>query len=1161
MPIAEILRDCLAANGLTKADGRPLYRYEASDEAITSLAEMLRPRLHGNVPLDRAESAGFCLVLAKRGVPTLNADALSWPTLVRAALGNLPEATMNGNAFRAYTDSGMGWWSRTPIRVATGTRWLTTLWCEGAGPLNLIQREYNAVRTFFSEVLRVHTEYPARDLDAVIEEEDHRLPSTLRNELVRDLTREVVQEATTVRDTLALHGVQHDPLQWLAANDPSWSSRWPFPISDENSGVIELLVGLIRQRPPPSPAVIQISTVLEAVQQGVYELRRILHSPARISQQQLQQLAGTGDGATTVMASQQWWKLAAGNAEYDAAKVIRPSGTNDFTVVPQSSRGIHGSDACRQINLVSRRGAQTLFTSSALPGSNALPDGLWVFSEPVHGSQWRFVGSGSHATQHPTLLFALPAEQPPDFNGEGVVESIGKVRDSEPPRTVYRLAGDIDLFFQDGGGIARLRTRAAAAQTTWLTLRGKSMTLGFGGSLVWCGLPTLCEIDDSGTLIRPIQASDLEWRPSGSLQWTTVTNPDHCLGRIQIRYAEDDTVLYRQELAVLPKAFAIHSRGTTQPRTGIVSLHGLQPAPQRITPAQVDAALQVTVESEHDAAMLTATSESGRETPPTFRCRISWTENRSAELEIATPVSDIFVCDAAGRRCQLPGPIPVQLLDGLYLRATYPTQYSPVIVDNEEQTWAALSLDAPDGTSYTLPLSCIAERARGLLAVQDWNGGVVTLRVRRFAASAVGQVSLRVARTAGQLHLECDPDGTRTIGVPEAARTQPWLRTDLRLELSRLATFDAPISDDACQQVNDHAWRIDSHKLPPEGVLATVRGLGDVCLTPVFVPPASPQIMAEQLPHAPTAFDTIVRMQGDADRFTAWRELLRTMSFDSAHPDWGNLVSLLAHATTLPETTYNVVEALATLPQAAAACVVRNQTPPLFWQFMERLSFLWSLVPLSSWIQAVHRHAIHVRGLSPTTDLWTPTMQKFVSSTLRSGPQCMRPIVDCLALLPELLPQTAYMHLEERAQPENLRFQQLPAPLRASLVEPLASRLIEEAANSRWPGGQHEWLGNEHVLHMLEAFGIQHGLLGEGMGYRRAVICAPLCAASRVVHGNALERDTVRDMIRYRAFDREWYDEMQSLAVYYLLSRRLVAETDLLATFLHVSFDEDVNEG
>jgi hypothetical protein len=425
----------------------------------------------------------------------------------------------------------------------------------------------------------------------------------------------------------------------------------------------------------------------------------------------------------------------------------------------------------------------------------------------------------------------------------------------------------------------------------------------------------------------------------------------------------------------------------------------------------------------------------------------------------------------------------------------------------------------------------------------------------------MGQVSLRVARTAGQVYLESNHDGTCTISVPETTRTQPWLRADLRMELSRLAHFDAPLSDDACQQVDDHAWRIDSHKLPTEGVLATARGLGDVCLTPVFVPSTAAQVMAEQIPHEPIAFDTIVRMQGDTDRFAAWRELLRTMSLDSAHPDWENLVSLLANATTLPETTYNVVEALAQLPKAAAACVVRNQTPPLFWQFMERLSFLWSLVPLSAWIQAVHRHATHVRGLSPTIDLWTPTVQKFMSSTLRSGPRCMRPIVDCLALLPELLPEKAYMHLEERARADNLHFQQLPAVIRASLVEPLASRLIEESANNKWPSQKHEWLGNEHVLHLLQAFGIEHGFLGEGWGYRRSVICAPLFAASRVVHSQALDSDTARDMICYRAFHREWYDEMQSLAVYYLLSRRLIAEPHLLATFIQDSFDEDVDEG
>ncbi len=1157
----DILRKCLEGNNLQRPDGRPLYRYDVSDEATANLAGLLQLRLSGDHPLDRTESAGFCLVLAKRGVPILNADALTWPALVRAGLGYMPDAAMNGNTFRAYTDAGMGWWGRTPIRVAAGTRWLTTLWCEGAGPLNLIQRDYNAVRTFFHEVLRVHTEYPTRDLDAVIEEEDHRLPDTLRNGLVRDLTREVVREATKVRDLLTAGGGAHDPLQWLSANDPSWFSRWPFAINDGNSEVIALLLGLIRQRPRTATALIQISTVLETLQQSVFELRRTLQTPARISTQSLLQLAEI-DAAS--VPPQQWWILAAGTSEHDTAKVVRSSGENDFRVVPLSSRGICGTHACRQIKLVSRRGSQPLFTSSSLPGSNALPEGLWVFVQQDDGAQWRFVGSGSCTTQHPTLLFALPTQQSLDFDGQGSCEAVGSVRGCEPSRTVYRLSGDIDLFLPDAGGIARLRTNAVGPQaSTWFTLRGKSMTLGFGGTFVWCGLPTLCEIDGSGTLMREIPLAELEWRPTGAKGWARVQNRDFCLGRIQIRYAEDEAVLYRQEMVVLPQECEIHLRGTTQPRTATVRLRGLHPPAPQITPSQVDDAVEVSVDCTHSTALLTVTSVAGREVPPTFRCRFSWPESRSAEVDIATPVSDVSICDTAGRRSHLPGPIPVQLLDGLYLRAAYPTPCSPVIVDADGLKWAELYPDSPDGASYTLPLSTIAERARGLLATQDSNDGVVVLRVRKSAAVAAGQVLFRISRTAGRLLFKQAPDGECLIEVPENARQQPWLQGDIRLELSRLTQLDVPLSDSLCRQLNTHSWQIASHALPSEGVLATARGLSDVCLTPVFVPSSVPQIPAVQLTNKPLVFNDIVQMQSEAERFVTWRGLLRDMSLDPAHSDWENLIALLAHATTLPETTYNVVEALSTLPQAAAACVVRNQTPLLFWKFMERLSFLWSLVPLSSWIQAVHRHATYVRGISPTIDLWTPTVQKFVSCTLRSGQHCMRPILDCLARCNDLLPEASYINLDDRPHPENVTAQLPPGFLQNNVVQPLASRLVDESANNTWPTGQHAWLNNEHVGHLLEAFGIQHGFLGAGVGYRRAVICAPLFAAARVAYGHAIDIDkaTVRDMIRYRAFDRDWYDEMQSVAVYYLLSRRLAAENDLLTTLASQPCTEGVQEG
>ena len=1152
MPIEKLLTSCLQHAGVTRADGRPLYRYAVPDIELSTLADALRQRLHNQMPLDRSECAAFCLVVAKLGVPQLNADALRWAPILRASLGDGAAELIGDTFLRQYADNGLGWWGRPLIRVATSTRYLSTLWCEGGGPVNLIQRDYSVMRTFFSEVLRIHTEYPHRDLAAVIEEEQYRLRETLQNEPVRLLTRDVVCEAKRIRNTLHAHNINDDQIEWLDTNDRDWRSRWPFSLNDDNEIIVNFLAGLIQEKPAFREGTsVVVNTVLDPLSNTSFRLRRFLSTPNTLSVQQLSAVASLSEENVADLPNQQWWKLVSSGEQRDAATITRNIGRQDFQVRRETDLGICGDNARRELTLVSQRGTKQLFASTVITGSDAMPEDLWVFDEPSDGQLPRFVGGGSHRTRCDSILFAMPADQRPDCRHGVGPTHVGTIADCVPSWAVYRLKGDVQLFLENDACVVHLQTNVDKATNRWFVLHGTTTTLGFGGSTVWCGLPQVHEVDDTGAVQQVIPRAHLEWRVAGGAFWNTVTDEAACLGGIQIRYVKDGFVLYRQNLLVLPPEFKIRWHGSDEARAAYVVFSGLHTAPSSVMAASTDT-LNLSTEAAAAIARFKVTGIAMTTPSPTFKCRLAWTGNRTAELVVASPVPDICVVDAANRRCHLPGPLPVSLLgDGLFLRACFPAPCVPVLVDQDGQVWASLQSESEGSTTYVLPLSGISDRARCHLAAEPTNDGYVRLFVRQ-RQSAQNEVELRIARSAGQLELDNEGEPTQLIRVPEHVKQQPWFsgpHTSPRLEFVRLAHFDDPLAEAILAPSFGYSWTINRNAIPIEGVLATVWGHTGVCLTPKFIPSMAENTEAAPSADSPKTFDSTVRIRNESERFHAWIALLKTMSRDPGHEAWDELRPVLQNATRLPATTFSVIEALATLPKAAAMCVLRNHDLPRIWRMLERLSFLWSLVPMTDWMRAVTRWRLYTAGTPHDPALSRVVIGNVLAMMKTNGPPCMQPVVNFIAKRqPDLTPEDCTRF---GVDPQSLLAYRLPVNMRTDFardgVAQLLAQLIDDSGDQRWPTGEPASFVNEHVSMMLDALSINHNALGAGQGYRRAVIYAPLFAASRVVHEYRVTQDMVRELIHYRAFNPDWFDEMQSLGVYFLLNERLSLDEHWLA--------------
>jgi hypothetical protein len=427
------------------------------------------------------------------------------------------------------------------------------------------------------------------------------------------------------------------------------------------------------------------------------------------------------------------------------------------------------------------------------------------------------------------------------------------------------------------------------------------------------------------------------------------------------------------------------------------------------------------------------------------------------------------------------------------------------------------------------------------------------LYVRQNENDRANQRVFRVKRSAGQLNyidVVVDDSVIAVVWVPRSVLRQPWCQGTLTLEMNRLAHFDEPLSEDLSQRRDERSWVINRRLVPAEGVLVTVRGSSGITLSPRFVlplPVVGPLPAGDAAPaetedgNKPKSFNEVVVIQGDGRRFLAWTELLGDMVKDPAHGDWGELERLLQGAIHLPETTFNVVEAIASLPSAAAACAVRHSGLPGLWPFLERLTFLWSLVSIETWIQAACRYATFLEGRHAGMQVGRLAIKHFLSTALRESPCCMPIVADCLAGIPDLLTR------EDCRELGGVNGAILPIPqwyLREQVANG-ANGLIADASGARWPDAnqlQRMLSPNPTLEAMLDTFGIEEAeYLGPGVGYRRAVVCAPLIAASHVVFGDPITENVVRDLIRCRSFHRDWYDEIHRISVYYLVRQRLDA--------------------
>ena len=973
------IRHFLAARGLAKPNGQPLYRYRIEPEEFEELGTILSQELRVS-PLGRRRigpkaKMAFCLWASEWWHRNYEAGPWKWMPLV-AALG-MPELAPGGSRYAELQDlvaRGLGAWDRSVYRVGPSRRYLVTLACEGGLPMKLILREQAPLRNYLKGVLEEFkhfgaTETPARDL---AERLRHRLPRALRQEPVYELSGELIEAVWLLQQEL---GPTDTPVQDLDRKLPGWRDELPVRITDRvartllNDLLVEAVIVAKRARID-----IRWNVELAPVATGDWELRGSFHIPATMSEEAFTRLFQCWAGVWTPQRFELGVKTSTGQFRVLALGTERRTGDNrgSFRLEPfpaanrAETNGLMGS---RQ--LFARTHSERCPTDR-FQGSSGLGDSAWIFvpsqSSSVARPTCRLIGQGTVRVKESYAFVAVDAGLSPD-SSEGKATRVGSIRNARE-RAVYGVQGKV-AFTADDGSRTVVETEAAS-DTLGIEyhLLGREKLLGLGSTSAFLGGPSLYMRRDGEPIAR-IPEQDLQWKPNiPGGRWRTYSPSAVESGAIRgsgwLRYIKDDEVCYAVSTCILAPRSDIAILPSSDPAYGEVRLTDFGDIVAIAEPTS-----SLTCEGQREADGYRLGLSAIGVAPREVGIVVDWRGQGRAELFLPFPArrAGFFGADgtpippgavlAQGSLAGVRAEVIVPEAAHFEIQGHYSGRDAEAIV-RRSGTFAR-EIPAVGLGHHVLDLAELDQDIAAPLALSDHPDATVRLMI----VDAEFQDRIQpTSITVGWFDLGFELRGReRTLVALDPRRRRISSRDldSLTVEILPLNEPDLePITLERCER---DTWRIPRDRLEPGPHLILGRhgdwqrvqpmpwyftSSGEVgdAHSSAFATVAQAYLKASQIKH----------------RFSdePFRPIVSHLASNPAHPDWPLVFSYLKQ-TSLPVATFPFLRALVRNPVACAMAAAHASAADfeLLWERMELFPFAWWQLPLCSWEEAFVAYGEH----------------------------------------------------------------------------------------------------------------------------------------------------------------------------------------------------------
>lgn len=1076
----------LDRRGLKASDGRHLWAYRTQAEEFAELRQLVERYVRRTrFPRERAEAACFCLYAAEWLRRELQATQWNqWQPIFRSLGVDRPSHETCATA----VEQGFSYWRLRILRGNQGTRYFTSLVCEGGLPLQLLQAGGSErLRHYFRALLddaAVFGDEP-EILRSAAERFQELLPTGWRTDAVFELSVELIR---TVRDLQCRVRGADQPIRMLDEVYPAWRDELPIEVGDFAVG--ELVANLVdyaaqvAARPRRS---IRVIRVLSEVAEGAFEVSRRLVLPSWIEKEAFEEpFREAGDPplperSTLVVESPD------GEEAIQVAEATRVSDTNrgegyllegdELVELPRRFVDV--------AVLLVARGAGRHIGPVQLPGGSGASPLPWTFVE--REGRWESVGEGSTSTSRPEVRIAVAPDCAVEVV-EGRLEKLGSTTDG---RRVYQLRGVALVWAGDREWRCRIRTGASELEDIGVRFVGPRAWAAYAPD-AFLGRPRLLGL---------ARESELQWRPRGQKQWRSWDLA--CVGDVEVRLEAEGDLLFQDSIRVLPRESRVELRPAGNDE-GSIFLCGL--GTDRVGAAELEG-VEKQILRNHNGTEIRLRSRG--EPPSRVDLVVEWPEGQYLTLRLPFPIVGGRFIDHAGRVIEDRKRVDIERIGGIVAQGFRAGMGAGFAIDVKLRGRGESQLTTRTNHLYrlfdekgvaTLPLAAIQDSLELALAMSKDLDATLQLRLETTVGRAQSRV-LEVGRYDRRFNIDSQ---NRRI---ELAGSHAEAGERFRAELVSLLDPGAdPIPlEESCPGV----WRLPDSISP--GPWLVLGWEGQRCLV-------RPTLWQQpgQLELEPGSLRAAIVQPSERARLEAIDAAICRLVDAPSHEDWKLVDDYLRLAEHVPPTSFDLLDRLIEVPEAAVIALLRAEmTGPGFgkvWRILERLPFSWHLVPTTAWIRALQTwwqesmHSLEGVGEETRADAlahlseWVLKWGSLVQGRIMGISQVFeRANLGLVFHTGPTLGETALLELRRSDMAKIDRNRHFPtnADPRENLSEAAGERQLPEDL----------WLQAP-----------------PGAGFMRAVLDAPVAAALASVYGIRLRTPSIYDIRRLQAFDPEWFD-------------------------------------
>jgi len=1099
----------------SQPDGRALYAYRCTDEEYQALGDALRERLPQRAARlwSRRDCAAFCLFVAEwyqREYP--GGPWRRWEGALGAlGLGAGPTPEERG----AIVCRGMAWWRRQVWVHAGRAQYLASLVCEGGIPRAWLRpRESAALLVFLRELLEHLHDFsmsghePLDDLIAIAESRARTLPTLLRNPATYRFSATAAAAAWRIRQQVG-DLPEGFNLAWLGGAFPRWEEEFPFRL--EGDEVIALLRALFQHTDEVvrrGNSWLRFDTTFTGDPAEGVTLERTLRFPAKLSDEDFEGVFGcSADEAPRRMTLR-----ARHGADLHLLGTLLRRGAW-WSLQRVDGPPIRGAGA---LVLEALSGAGVDLEGREVPGAAPLGEMPWVFREA--GRAWRMVAAGSCRRREETLWIAAPE----GWDIQGDTRPVGVVNG----RALHRARGAVACR---GPERELVRVRAGQPQDSdeEYFLRGSRASLRGADEVVWRGRPRLVKRTAAGALVEA-RGRLMARGPAG---WSLETPANPWLGERALRLVSyDGELLWAGRATMLPADFSCRSEpgAREQPGALIVSGRGVNQVgvPHRALTYRAHPAHR-----EGDRWQLPIAP--GSNPPHLVRLNLM-VQGHRVGLDVPFPSRWARFEGRDGAPLATGGTIHISRLGACRALAFAPGAGMLAVSlqlrgAHHRGTPAVRMFHRGDGL-FELPLEATREVLDRMLASTIHQDAYVRLMVFQPGGRPFPPHHLDLRRYDAKLVPHREVGGIQAVALKELpADLDP---DDLEVEVwSLLAPQDgpAPLPRLRSARFDTPAWLFADPKRPPGPWLVTSRERGWFRGRPLLCSvwgeagARSPLQAAIDTPDKGARAQTLDAVMIDLER-------------DTTHPDWTIVQGYLAFLGEIPPSAFSILQRLAERPRMAALCALTASPDRLeaVWDGMEELPFLWCLLSMDAWTDALATwHADLRRTLTPL-GMAELAVQSLLSQVARLRRR--HPVIDL-----------AFRRFLEHSKlsvgwspPPEFGLAELPQALDfvTSGLDHHRGQLLQRRANAQWPAP----FSQDELRALLEgAAPLARERRGDP-GYQTQIVNAPLGAALHAVCGRPAPGGRAGAFRTARDFDPDYFDEVYRVAAIYFEGRQRQGE-------------------